>query len=196
MRVHIDTRSTVFKPLILQVLFGRVSTILKLGVEDTVSLHGVTFEDGPAGRPLVLQEGVAVGAAVADGGRDINDPPGLASVTGVAPCPWVPWTRTLSLGDLGRRGVGLDGPLGRGGRRAEKTRRGLPLLVTALLPKALEFLGEPIDLPLFLQTLGTPIDRHHHSRPDAAASPQFASVRHRAETKGARDSYRAARALG
>jgi hypothetical protein len=33
MRVHIDTRSTVFKPLILQVLFGRVSTILKLGLK-------------------------------------------------------------------------------------------------------------------------------------------------------------------
>jgi hypothetical protein len=59
MRVHIDTRSTVFKPLILQVLFGRVSTILKLGSRGAQQLNG-NFQRYVAVRTLEMIKSLVV----------------------------------------------------------------------------------------------------------------------------------------
>src|ERR671925_259815 len=140
-------------------------------VENTLGLHGVTFDDGSAGRPLVLQERVARGTAVASYRRDLDDPLRLPRVKGMASRPRMSRSRTLRLGGRRRRGVRLDGPLGRRSRRAEKTLRGLPFLVAELLLQTLECRGEPIDLPLFLQTLGTPVNRHHDSDPTPSGAP-------------------------
>src|SRR6266699_5969362 len=76
---------------------------LRQPVEDTLGLHRVTFDDGPAVCPLVLQGRVARGTAVASYRRDIDDPLRLARVKGMAPRPRMPWPRTLRLGGQRRR---------------------------------------------------------------------------------------------
>jgi hypothetical protein len=147
---------------------------LRLGpsVEDTFSRHWVTVEDGPAGRPLVLHQGVAAGAAVASDGCDVDDPLGVTGVTGMAPRPRLSRSRTRGLGGRRRRGVRLDRPCGSRSRRAETTLRGLPLLGAERLPKALECLGEPIARLWLLHTRGTPVKRHHDSyQPPSGETP-------------------------
>jgi hypothetical protein len=83
-------------------------------VEDTFSLHRATCDDSPAGSPLGLSKRVAVGAAVAYDGRDVDDSLGLTRVKGVAPRPRVPRLCTLALGGLRGRDIGLDRQLHRG----------------------------------------------------------------------------------
>src|SRR5262245_115202 len=138
--------------------------LLRQPVEDTCRLHRATFDDSPTGRPLSLQERVAVGAAGTYEGYDVDDPLGLTRIKGLTPRPWVPRLCTFPLEGLRERGIGLDRQFGGRGGRAEKALCSLPLLVAELLPKALECLGEPIDLPLFLQTFCAPIQGHHCSR--------------------------------
>jgi hypothetical protein len=132
-------------------------------VEDARGFHRVTVEDRPAVRPLVFQQGVTVGAAVADDWRHVSHPGRMAGVEGVTSYPEVPRPCAFALGGLGWRGASLDGSFGRRGRRAEKALGRLPFLVAELLFQVLECLGKPIDFPWLLQTLGTPVHRHHHS---------------------------------
>lgn len=129
-------------------------------VADTFSLHRATFEDGAAGRPRVRQAYIAGGAAVAHDGRDVDDPRGWARVKGLAPCPRGSRLCTLPLEGRSGWGMGLHRVLGRGGRRAEKPRGGLPLRVAELLPKRPERRSAPSDLRRFLQALGTPLESH------------------------------------
>jgi hypothetical protein len=63
---------------------------LRQSVEDSFDLHWVTFQYSMAVDPVVLQEHVAVGAAVACRGLDVHDPLCLAGVKGPAANPAVP----------------------------------------------------------------------------------------------------------
>jgi hypothetical protein len=134
-------------------------------VEDALGLHRATFQDGPARRPLVLQGGMIVRAVAADLDGDVHDPLSMVRVERLAtgalmsrPCP-------SPLGGICQLGAGLDGEFGRGGRRPKEALLGLARLIPEVLLEALEFLGEPIDLPRLLQTSGAPVDGHprpHH----------------------------------
>lgn len=110
----------------------------------------MALEDGPAVSSFVFQQGVTVGTTVADDWRNVYHPFRLAGIEGVTSHPEVTRPCAFSLGDLGWRGVSLDGPFGRGSRRAEKALGSLPCLVTERLLQALEFLSKPIDFPLLL----------------------------------------------
>ena len=94
----------------------------------------------------------------------------LGNVEGLATSSRVPRLSALALGFFGRRGVGRDGQFGRGGRGPEKARLGLALLVAELLLDGLVFLGEAIDLALFVQAFGTVVKRHDRSRRSTAYS--------------------------
>jgi len=153
-------------------------------VADTFSLHRATFEDGAAGPPRVRQACIAVGAAGAHEGRDVDDPRGWARVTGLAPCPRGARLCTLPLEGRSGWGMGLNRWRGRGGRRAEKPRGGLPLRVAELLPKRLERRSAPSELRRFLQALGTPLESHPHARPTPNGQPPCAHLRRRAGLKG------------
>src|SRR4030042_106613 len=72
--------------------------------------------------------------------------------------------RPLGLGLGRRRSIGLERDLGRGGGRAEEALRGLALLVTELLFQPGDLLGQPVNLPLLLQTEGTVVEGHYSSR--------------------------------
>jgi len=139
--------------------------------EDALSFHRVTVEDSPIVSPRVFQECVTVGAAVAYDWRNVYHPFRLAGVTGVTSHPEGPRPCACVVGNGGGRSVGLDGPLGRRGRRAEKALGSLPFLVAQLLLQALECLGKTIDVPLLLPTLGTPVHRHHPARQDTRCEP-------------------------
>lgn len=140
-------------------------------VEDAFGLHRVTVEDSPAVHPLVFQQCVTVGAAVAYDWRNVYHPFRLTGVEGVTSHPEVPRPCAFALGVCGWRGAGLDGPCGRQGRGAEKALGSLPFLVAQRLLQALECLSEPIDCPWLLQTLGTPVHGHRPSRQDTRGEP-------------------------
>ena len=138
--------------------------------ENPLGLYRVTCDDGPAVRPLVRHERVARGTAGASYRRAREDPLRLPRVNGRAPRPRLPRPCTRRLGGRRRRGVRLDGQLGRRRRRAEKPLRGLPCLGAARLLQTWEGLGAPIDRRWLRHTRGTPVNRHDDSDPTTSGA--------------------------